>query len=121
MTPQSIQEVIDRAEGDLLQLSDTIADLKRELNRLIEENNQLRLTNQELKDLLVQRSYEQASGDPSEEPNEAEVFTGGDRLRSFYDDGIHICHVLFGTRLLEGEECIFCQNMLDKLDEGEGE
>ncbi|MBF0934331.1 MAG: DUF972 family protein, partial [Abiotrophia defectiva] len=32
-----------------------------------------------------------------------------------YQEGIHICHTFYGMKREPGEECIFCQNLLDSF------
>jgi len=40
---------------------------------------------------------------------------GRERLQTFYQEGIHICHTFYGMKREPGEECIFCQNLLDSF------
>ena len=58
MSHDLIQELIDKAESDLLHLSDTIAELKESMSQLMEQNNQLKLKNQELTDVILSKDIE---------------------------------------------------------------
>lgn len=116
MKHESIQELIDKAESDLLHLSDTIADLKASMNHLMEQNNQLNLKNQELTDIILKKDYTTDAIEETDTDLVENKPSGKDRLQAYYDDGIHICHEFFGMPITKGEECLFCNKFLEELE-----
>lgn len=122
LEPQKIQELIMQVDRQVIQLNETVAQLQLALGELGEENNRLRLMNHDLKETLNHSRIEPTTHDSqkkTEEVNEEneETSSGKDRLQGFYDEGIHICHPYFGSRRQPGEECMFCQGLLDALDQ----
>ncbi|MBG9987842.1 DUF972 family protein [Aerococcaceae bacterium DSM 111176] len=116
MSHDLIQELIDKAESDLLHLSDTIAELRESMSHLMEQNNQLKLKNQELTDIILSKDIE---NDVLKEEDSILIEnkpSGRDRLQAYYDDGIHICHEFFGMPITSGEECLFCNKFLEELE-----
>lgn len=125
MFQEELTELIDQAETQLLQLSDTIAQLRTSLKDVIEENNRLRMKEEQWQPQSESGNQSlaiRAEGtDDSKTPNAPSAY---DRLQQFYDEGIHICRDLYGSQRASNEECLFCQGILDGLDvphqEGDG-
>ncbi|MBG9982866.1 DUF972 family protein [Aerococcaceae bacterium DSM 111020] len=116
MKHQPIQDLIDKAESDLLHLSDTIAELRDSMYHLMEQNNQLQLKNQELTDLILSKDIYKEIDQEETSDLAANQPSGKDRLQSYYDEGIHICHEFFGMPTTKGEECLFCNKFLEELE-----
>ena len=108
MADENIQLLMEQAERELIQLSETVAKLRRAFDTLSDENNRLRMTNAQLQALVVAPNATKPVATPT-------VSEGKSRLQTFYNEGIHICHPFFGSRRETGEECMFCQGVLDGL------
>ena len=121
MDYQDIKQLLDQSSEQLIQLNETVAQLTVALNDLMEENNRLRIRNQDLM-ALVSQNYQGKANEAGvsaqqiqiEDPTDDEV-SGKARLQTFYDEGIHICHPYFGSQRYPDEECMFCQGVLDGL------
>lgn len=113
-------EILDQAETHMLQLSDTVAQLREVIDGLVEENNKLRMSNNDLRSLLIkaQRQHQQQapSTRPSQDEEESTTASGRESLLGFYNEGIHVCHEFFGSRRSPQEQCLFCQEVLKRLD-----
>ncbi|WP_124057800.1 initiation control protein YabA [Vaginisenegalia massiliensis] len=143
MEQEKIQALIAQFDQQLSQLNETVAQLSNAYSDLIEENNRLRLMNHEWHGSRLpewsnlkshQTGNEEASqfdsgqtakmlGESSQlelgrqdESTQARASSGKERLQTFYEEGIHICHPYFGSRREPGEECMFCQSLLDGLE-----
>lgn len=124
---EKIQALIMQVDRQVIQLNETVAQLQLALRDLSEENNRLRLMNHDLQEALnhsKRETFETAvSQDAVQESQtespvtQQEAGSGKNRLQSFYDEGIHICHPYFGSSRQPGEECMFCQGLLDALDQ----
>lgn len=114
------KETLDQVETQMLQLSDTVAQLRVIIESLMEENNKLRMSNMEIRDRLLkqieQAEKEQADDDSSTGPQTS----GRESLQGFYDEGIHVCHEFFGSRRSPDHQCLFCQEVIGRLIESEG-
>lgn len=113
---EELTELIDQAETQLLQLSDTIAQLRTSLNEVIEENNRLRMQENPWQiDSVDQQPPSMMNATPANTDQPSQALSARDRLQQFYEDGIHICRDLYGSRRASDEECLFCQGILDGL------
>ena len=128
MDHQQILALIKQADHQMLDLSDTVANLQKHITALIEENNQLKMANLQLHDSLL--SYQE--GEPSKvvdsqnippdiespSPNtHPSARPGQARLEEYYHDGIHICHQFFGAHRSPDEACILCLGVLDEMSQ----
>ncbi|MGO4942696.1 initiation control protein YabA [Ruoffia tabacinasalis] len=108
-------EMFDEAETHLLQLSDTVAQLREVIDNLVEENNKLRMSNNDLKSLLIKFQTD-AQEDVTEGEEDSQTSSGRESLLGFYNEGIHVCHEFFGSRRSSNEQCLFCQEILERLE-----
>lgn len=121
MDYQDIKHLLDQSSEQLIQLNETVAQLTVALNDLMEENNRLRMRNQDLMALVSQNYQTQAhetgttTQSLSTENSRDDSISGKARLQTFYDEGIHVCHPYFGSQRYPDEECMFCQGVLDGL------
>lgn len=123
MEHEEIFDLIRQAESQMLDLSNSLANLKKQVALLMEENNQLRMTNHDLHDMVVSQSQAtnqvEFNQGPSENNPKGNHSQGSSRLQTYYDEGIHVCHQYFGARRQLDEECIFCQGVLDEMAQGQ--
>lgn len=113
MDKNQMLQLFDSANQQLNDLSKTMAQLKIQVDKLQEENNKLRINNSELRDKIMpvlERTWQE-----EEKSSEAGTSKGLESLQNFYDEGIHVCHEFFGSRLLPDEECLFCQEVMKRL------
>lgn len=114
MNHEELLRYFRQAENQLVDLSATLATLRSQLEEVIEENNQLRMANQDLHALLV---TQEDAPSPAPAPTAKDVSRGRghERLQAYYDEGIHICHAFFGAPRQGEEECILCLGVLDEM------
>lgn len=113
-------DLLDQAETHMLQLSDTVAQLREVIDSLVEENNKLRMSNNDLKNLLIKAQNQNKNNEDfdSEDTEESNQMTSGrESLLGFYNEGIHVCHEFFGSRRSPDEQCLFCQEVLKRLED----
>lgn len=121
MDHQKVQILLETLEKNQLSYQDTLSELVECVIELNHENNRLRMRN----DILEEKLKIYASEQIAHVHNTQQIPSvgvrqpsGQERLQSFYDDGIHVCHELFGQRRESNEECLFCQNVIMSLDQG---
>lgn len=113
MNLNKISELVAQTEAQLFDLNEMVGKLKSEISLLTEENNQLRMTNHDLHELLLEHTQEVENQEKHSTESNSKKTTP--HLQNYYDEGIHVCHQLFGARRDESEECIFCLAVLDKI------
>lgn len=113
---QNMQQLLDSIDTQMLELNDTVIQLRALVGAMTEENNRLRIQNNELTQLLKTQNMA-VQVETLEGPMElAKSNKGLQRLQGFYDEGIHICQDYFGSSRSTHEECMFCLTILDRLE-----
>lgn len=123
MSNQSLEMLVQKMEDQMKAVNQTVFELKQEVNRLTLENNRLRMQQYDAVEQMTlsqvltgEDTYEAQDQIQESDPlSPSRAPSGRQRLQTFYDEGVHICHHYFGKKRDLREECIFCQDILDSL------
>lgn len=121
MEKRDIFSQVSHLEEQLGQVYMDFGNLKARLAELLEENHNLTLENQNLRE-RIGRAEKQASeaADMKKRPGGrapgVDAGEGHDALVKLYKEGFHICNLHYGSVRKDGD-CLFCLSFLNKKPE----
>jgi regulator of replication initiation timing len=92
-------------EGSLTQLRA----IKEALHELVEKNTTLEIENQRLREHLQELNKLANTANDTEKQ---ELSKSRMNLEKLYEEGFHVCNILYGSRRENDEECAFCLDVI---------
>ncbi|HGD6327444.1 TPA: DNA replication initiation control protein YabA [Streptococcus agalactiae] len=103
MDKKDLFDAFDDFSQNLLVGLSEIETMKKQIQKLLEENTVLRIENGKLRERLSVIETETAVKNSKQ---------GRELLEGIYNDGFHICNTFYGQRRENDEECAFCIELL---------
>lgn len=95
----SFKEIRLNSEATLEQMKT----LEGHVAEIVRENNALLIENQHLRDRI-----EELEKGKQESADEPEMSRSRLNLEKLYEDGFHVCNLFYGSRRTDDEPCAFC-------------
>ena len=106
MAEKDLYDEFETITDQLNDISKKVSLLKEELSKTLEEKEELKMENHNLRKHLEQSGYEEEDFDGNKLSNSRL------NLENLYLKGFHVCQQFYGTRRKDKEECIFCTQVL---------
>ncbi|AQP54332.1 hypothetical protein CBF34_03210 [Vagococcus penaei] len=104
MEKTKLYEELVEFENKLQTMLIQTSEMKKVVDALLEQNLNLELENQHLRDKLEKT---EAPEDGRQELSKSRL-----NLEKLYEEGFHVCKDFYGSRRENHEECVFCSSMI---------
>ncbi|MEI5993232.1 DNA replication initiation control protein YabA [Candidatus Enterococcus mansonii] len=109
MDKRSLYDGLSSLETDLQGTLGQLSEIKEALHELVEKNTTLEIENQRLREHLQELT--KLASDPND-PAKQELSKSRMNLEKLYEEGFHVCNILYGSRRENDEECAFCLDVI---------
>lgn len=83
--------------------------LQTEMEHVLEKNAELEIENQHLRERLREVQQKQQA---STKTTTNGLSKSRQNLEKLYEEGFHVCNVMYGSRRINDEPCVFCQDVI---------
>ena len=109
MDKRSLYDGLNSLETDLDSSVTQLREIKAALHELVEKNTTLEIENQRLREHL--QELNKLAGNTTETEKQ-ELSKSRMNLEKLYEEGFHVCNILYGSRRENDEECAFCLDVI---------
>ena len=106
MDKQDAYQALQDVDQQLSRAASQFSDLHETLITLLEKNAELEIENQHLRERVNQIQAKE------EEDDEEPLASSRKNLEKLYNEGFHVCGQFYGKHREEGENCIFCMDVI---------
>lgn len=106
MDKRALYDSFDQLETELSTTMNQLVEIKETLRELVERNTELELENQHLRQHLEELDGKDAT------PSRQELSKSRMNLEKLYEEGFHVCNVMYGQRRQDDEACAFCLSVI---------
>ncbi len=109
MDKRELYDNIDQLGKEADQLRRIVSDTQASVTSLIEQNAELEIENQHLRERL-----RELEGKSNHKNNSTGLSKSRKNLEKLYEEGFHVCNVdnMYGSRRINDEPCVFCQDVI---------
>lgn len=84
-------------------LADEVVSLQQQMSAVLQENVELTIENDRLRQTIAAQSQETTSNG---------LTASRQNLQNLYQEGFHVCNEYYGKRLADAESCTFCLDII---------
>lgn len=109
MDKRSLYDGLNSLEEEVQGTLSKLSEIKEALHDLVEKNTILEIENQRLREHLQELNKLSNEAPDSEKQ---ELSKSRMNLEKLYEEGFHVCNILYGSRRENDEECAFCLDVI---------
>lgn len=109
MDKRSLYDGLNSLENDMRENLEQLTKIKEALHEVVEKNTTLEIENQRLREHLQELNK---LSENSTEAVKQELSKSRMNLEKLYEEGFHVCNILYGSRRENDEECAFCLDVI---------
>lgn len=109
MDKRSLYDGLNSLENEMRNNLEQLTEIKEALHEVVEKNTTLEIENQRLREHLQELNK---LSDSSTEAVKQELSKSRMNLEKLYEEGFHVCNILYGSRRENDEECAFCLDVI---------
>lgn len=109
MDKRSLYDGLNSLENEMRDNLEQLTEIKTALHELVEKNTTLEIENQRLREHLQELNK---ISDSATESVKQELSKSRMNLEKLYEEGFHVCNILYGSRRENDEECAFCLDVI---------
>ncbi|WP_175579992.1 DNA replication initiation control protein YabA [Enterococcus florum] len=107
MDKRSLYDGLNQLEQKMQHNLTELVEMKAALLELVEKNATLEMENERLRERIREVNQKNASADERQELSISRM-----NLEKIYEDGFHVCNLLYGSRREHDEPCAFCLDVI---------
>lgn len=108
MDRRSLYDGLNQLEVDMQKNLEDLVSMKETLLELVEKNTTLEMENERLRERIREIDAKKSPVlDERQELSESRL-----NLEKIYEDGFHVCNLLYGSRREQDEPCAFCLDVI---------
>ncbi|KRL76893.1 hypothetical protein FC17_GL001557 [Secundilactobacillus paracollinoides DSM 15502 = JCM 11969] len=106
---QDVYDYLKNMQSEMAQMTNKFADLQDKVTATLEQNAELKIENQHLRDLIKSTHDAETLSDNGKEP---QLSKSRKNLEKLYEEGFHVCNYEYGKRRENNEPCAFCVEVI---------
>ncbi|CAM2783098.1 DNA replication initiation control protein YabA [Fructilactobacillus fructivorans] len=104
MKESDVNEEFNNLKSQSELMSERIGDLRDEVDKVIEENSELKIENEHLRELIA--------GKDGKNKKKQQLSMSKKNLEKLYNEGFHVCTQFYGKRRDSNSSCMFCTDII---------
>ena len=112
MKKRELFDSFEQMEKSSQQMQRTIASVKEEMERIVEQNAERAIEHSHLRARL--QELEERNNRQKGKATKNGLSKSRQNLEKLYEEGFHVCNVdnMYGSRRVNDEPCVFCQDVI---------
>lgn len=108
MAKRDVYEELKNLQAEMLEMISKFEHVQDEVTKTLEQNAELKIENQYLREVLRSDHNENINGNSAE----PQLSKSRQNLEKLYEEGFHVCNFEYGKRRENNEPCAFCLDVI---------
>ncbi|MDC4186168.1 DNA replication initiation control protein YabA [Loigolactobacillus coryniformis] len=114
MEKRELYDSFVQLEADMKRMLARIDEMQTDMTQILERNAELEIENQHLREHLQEIQSEEVEHQQAKKQHEQTPQLSKSRanLEKLYEEGFHVCYLMYGSRRIDDEPCAFCLDVI---------